>query len=58
MIKLWRTKFVYGSKTAPFIVIQLPNWSDGHNEDICAVNSEWANMREVQAEVVEETENA
>lgn len=58
MIKLWRTKFIYGSKNAPFIVVQLPNWSDGHNEDICAVNSEWANMREAQEEAVEETDNA
>lgn len=57
MIKLWRTKFKYGDKNAPFIVIQLPNWSDGRDENICAVNSEWANMREVQAEAVEETDN-
>jgi len=61
MINLWRNKFRYqavqdGGKM-PFVVIQLPNWSDGRDENLFQMNSEWASMREVQSLVADETDN-
>lgn len=58
MIQLWREKFVYAPKNMPFVVMQLPNWSDGHGEDTAVVFSDWACQRESQAKAVKETENA
>jgi len=58
MILLWREKFVYASKNMPFIVMQLPNWSDGHGEDTAVVFSDWACQRESQAKAVTESVNA
>ena len=53
MIDLWRHKFVYGAKDLPFVIIQLPNWSDGWNEDIASKDGGWANIRQVEADVAE-----
>ena len=53
LIELWRHKFVYGAKDLPFVIIQLPNWSNGQNEDSTSIDGGWANIRQVQAEVSE-----
>lgn len=53
MIDLWRHKFVYGSKQLPFVIVQLPNWSDGWNEDSANKEGGWANIRQVQSDVVD-----
>ena len=53
MIDLWRHKFVYGSKDLPFVIVQLPNWSDGWNEDITSKDGGWAQTRQVQSDVAE-----
>ena len=53
MIDLWRHKFVYGSKELPFVIVQLPNWSDGWNEDSTSKNGGWAVTRQVQADAAE-----
>ena len=53
MIDLWRHKFVYGSKDLPFVIVQLPNWSDGWNEDAASKDGGWANIRQVEADVAE-----
>lgn len=57
LIDLWREKFVYANKNMPFIVVQLPNWSDGFNENNSVLQSEWACMRQVQSQVCDEKEN-
>ena len=53
MIDLWRHKFVYGSKQLPFVIVQLPNWSDGWNEDVTSKDGGWAVIRQVQSDVAE-----
>ena len=53
MIELWRKKFTYAKKDMPFIVVQLPNWSDGWSEKEAMLESGLASMREVQAKVTE-----
>ncbi len=53
MIDLWRHKFVYGSKQLPFVIVQLPNWSDGWNENVASKDGGWANIRQVEADVAE-----
>lgn len=53
LIDLWRHKFVYGSKDLPFVIVQLPNWSDGWNEDCTSREGGWANIRQTQADVAE-----
>lgn len=58
LFSLWRQKFTYAVKDMPFVVMQLPNWSDGHGEDICCLNSSWANLRKAQADAVENDEKA
>lgn len=58
MIELWRGKFKYATKNMPFVVVQLPNWSDGWNENSAAVSSQWASMRQVQKRAVESAGNA
>ena len=58
MIDLWRKKFTYAPKNMPFIVMQLPNWSDGHGEDYVSENVNWPAMRQAQAQAVESVKNA
>jgi len=58
LFSLWREKFVYGSRDLPFVVMQLPNWSDGHGEDICSLTGGWANLRQAQADAVESDPNS
>lgn len=53
LIDLWRHKFVYGSKNLPFVIVQLPNWSDGWNEDSANKDGGWANIRQIQSDVAE-----
>ncbi len=53
LIDLWRHKFVYGSKDLPFVIVQLPNWSDGWNENITSKDGGWAQIRQVQSDVAE-----
>ena len=53
MIDLWRHKFVYGSKELPFVIVQLPNWSDGWNEDSVSKDGGWAVTRQVQSDAAE-----
>lgn len=54
MIYLWREKFVYAQNKLPFVIMQLPNWSDGHGEDYVSQNIGWAKMREVEKQVADE----
>ena len=58
LMNLWRRKFIYGSKTLPFVVMQLPNWSDGHEEDSTVNNMEWAYLRQAQSDAVNMAGNA
>ena len=58
MINLWRHKFVYASKNMPFVVIQLPNWSDGYTEDSKMTTMGWPHLRQAQADAVKSTGNA
>ena len=53
MIDLWRHKFIYGAKDLPFVIVQLPNWSDGWNEDVTSKDGGWANIRQVQSDVAD-----
>lgn len=53
LINLWRHKFVYGAKDLPFVIVQLPNWSDGHGEDVAMVSSGWADTRQAQFDAAE-----
>ena len=53
LINLWRHKFTYAAKDLPVVVVQLPNWSDGHGEDTAVVNGGWAEIRQVQADAAE-----
>jgi len=48
LILLWREKFVYAPENMPFVIMQLPNWSDGIGEDYVSQNIGWAKMRDVQ----------
>ena len=58
MIELWRRKFVYAPKDMPFVIVQLPNWSDGWNEDSASLDGGWANIRQVESDVSECAVNA
>lgn len=58
MIELWRGKFKYAPENMPFVVVQLPNWSDGTSEKSSAVESQWASMRQEQRKAVESAGNA
>ena len=53
LIELWRHKFVYGAKDLPFVVVQLPNWSDGWNQDVVSKDGGWANLRQAQVDAAE-----
>lgn len=57
MIMLWREKFKYGKKDFPFVIMQLPNWSDGKGENYFANDIGWAQMRQEQLLVSEIMEN-
>lgn len=57
LISSWRKKFVYGAKNLPFVIMQLPNWSDGHGESSVCMDSEWAHLRQTQSDAVEMCEN-
>nr|MCR5188368.1 sialate O-acetylesterase [Treponema sp.] len=58
MINLWRHKFIYGSKNLPFVVVQLPNWSDGVGEDSCCGPMGWAYLRQAQSDAARAAGNA
>lgn len=58
MISLWRKNFTYcPEEKMPFVVMQLPSWADDLAPDSYPVFSDWALLREAQAEVIEMTEN-
>lgn len=57
MIALWRTKFVYAKKDMPFVIMQLPNWSDGNSEDYTFNAQDWAKMRQSELEVAQTVKN-
>ncbi len=57
MMDLWRKKFVYADKDMPFVVIQLPNWSDGNAETSVFENGGWAYIRDSQAAAVKADKN-
>lgn len=57
MIQLWREKFVYAKKNMPFVIMQLPNWSDGNDEESAVVFNDWALQREAQFNAVKNTDN-
>lgn len=53
LIELWRHKFVYGAKDLPFVVVQLPNFSNGHSEDFTSLQESWSELRQAQADAAE-----
>ena len=53
LIELWRHKFVYGAKDLPFVVVQLPNWSDGNSEDYTSLQVSWSELRQAQIDAAE-----
>ena len=57
MISLWRKKFVYGAKDFPFIIVQLPNWSDGRLESNTTNKSGWSEIRAAESKVSHEVKN-
>lgn len=57
MIKSWRKDFKYAKKNFPFVVIQLPNWSDGRIPSIPDAGC-WPQLREAQSKGVEITNNS
>ena len=58
LMQIWRQKFSYAEKNMPFVVIQLPNWSDGNAETSVCENGGWAYIRNSQAAAVKEDKNA
>lgn len=50
---LWRSKFTYAPKDMPFVIMQLPNWSDGYDKDPFSENIGWPAMRQTQLLVSE-----
>lgn len=59
MIILWRQKFKYAQPDMPFIVMQLPNWSDGYdNKDLDKQDfGSWPGLRDAQKEAALESVN-
>ena len=57
MIELWRKKFVYAPEKMPFVVMQLPNWSEGFDAEESDRFVDWAELRDAQLKAVEETSN-
>lgn len=53
MIDLWRRKFIYGGKDLPFVVMQLPNWSDGNYQDSTVIKLDWPYLRQAQADAAD-----
>jgi len=58
MINLWRHKFIYGTSNLPFVIVQLPNWSDGVGEDSCCGPMGWAYLRQAQSDAAKAAGNA
>lgn len=58
MAGLWREKFVYAPKEMPFVIAQLPNWADGHEEDFVLPVEDWAWLRQAEREAADELKNA
>ncbi len=52
LVDLWHRKFVYGKKDFPFIVVQLPNWSDGQGESYTTNALGWVPLRKAQSDAV------
>lgn len=57
LIMLWREKFTYAKRDFPFVIMQLPNWSDGKGESYFSNDIGWAQMRQEQLLVTEIMEN-
>lgn len=57
LIMLWRQKFKYAKREMPFVIMQLPNWSDGNGENYLSNELGWAQMRQEQLLVTELMEN-
>jgi len=58
MMKLWREKFNYcPEEKMPFVVMQLPSWADDKLPETYPLESNWAEIREAQANGVLKTEN-
>lgn len=57
MIDLWRSNFIYAPEKMPFIVVQLPNWSDGYKNEAQDKKEDWAEFRMVQSNTVNDCEN-
>lgn len=57
MILLWRKKFSYAAKDFPFVIVQLPNFSDGRYESNTIDENCWVQMREVQSRVSHRVKN-
>ncbi|MCR4734408.1 MAG: sialate O-acetylesterase [Treponema sp.] len=58
LMRLWRKKFTYAKKEVPFVIVQLPNWSDGMAETSVCENGGWAYLRYAQNQVVEKDPNS
>lgn len=58
LMELWRKKFSYSDADFPFIIVQLPNWSDGHEETYVSENAGWACIRKSQEAAVDLDKNA
>lgn len=56
MIHSWRHDFKYAKKCFPFVIVQLPNWSDGKVPKVKDAGS-WPQMREIQAKVASDVKN-
>lgn len=58
LIMLWREKFRYAVNDMPFVIMQLPNWSDGNGENYMSNDIGWAQMRQEEllvSEIAEKT---
>ena len=42
--------FFLSSNLLPFVVVQLPNWSDGNSEDYTRLQVSWSELRHAQIE--------
>lgn len=57
LIELWRQKFKFAQKDFPFIVMQLPNWSDGNYRFGASLDGGWARIRQSQKSVTQKILN-
>jgi len=53
MIMLWRQKFTYAPSDMPFVIMQLPNWTDGNEVPFFSEAINWPAMRQTQLLVSE-----